>query len=40
MLQADYPLASPKDMTIPVCVEDGPGIVRVIREHHLAWKSA
>ena len=40
MLQADFPLASAKDLTIPVCVEDGPGIVRVIREHHLAWKRA
>jgi len=27
-------------MTIPACVEDGPGIVRVIREHHAALKLA
>src|SRR6476620_3722862 len=38
MLRPDFPLANPQDMTIPVCVEDGPGIVRVIREHHAAWK--
>ena len=29
---ADCPLASPQDMTIPVCVEDGPAILRLIRE--------
>jgi uncharacterized protein (TIGR00730 family) len=40
MLQPGFPLASPKDLAIPVCVEDGAGIVRVIREHHLAWKRA
>jgi uncharacterized protein (TIGR00730 family) len=39
MLQPDFPLASPADMTIPVCVEDGPGILRVIREHHAAWEA-
>ena len=40
MLRTDFPLASPADMTIPVCVEDGPAIVRVIREHHAAWQFA
>jgi hypothetical protein len=29
-----------QDMTTPVCVEDGPGIVREIREHHAAWTLA
>ena len=38
MLRSDFPLASPEDMMIPVCVEDGPAIVRMIREHHAAWK--
>lgn len=38
MLRADCPLASAKDMEIPVCVEDGPSIVRLIREHHAEWK--
>jgi len=40
MLQPDFPLASPEHMTIPVCAEDGPAIVRMIREHHAAWKLA
>jgi len=40
MLLADSPLASPGDMTIPVCVEDGPSIVRLIRGHHAAWVKA
>jgi hypothetical protein len=38
MLRADFPLASPEDMRIPVCVEDGPAILRIIREHHAAWQ--
>ena len=40
MLRPEFPLASEKDMTIPVCVEDGPAILRVIREHHSAWTKA
>ena len=32
--------SSPAGMTIPVCVDDGAAIVRVIREHHAAWKLA
>ena len=40
MLRDDVPLASPGDMTIPVCVDDGPAIMRVIREHHAAWIGA
>ena len=39
MLRPDSPLASPEDMTIPVCVDDGPAILRIIREHHAAWKA-
>ena len=38
MLRPDCPLASAKDMDIPICVEDGPSIVRLIREHHAEWK--
>jgi uncharacterized protein (TIGR00730 family) len=38
MLRKDCPLASPEDMDIPICVEDGPAILRVIREHHARWK--
>lgn len=37
MLRADCPLASPQDMNIPICVEDGPAILRIIREHHAEW---
>ena len=38
MLRADCPLASAKDMNIPVCVEDGPAILKLIRDHHAAWR--
>jgi predicted Rossmann-fold nucleotide-binding protein len=39
MLRPDCPLASPHDMTIPVCVEDGPSIIEIIRARHAAWKA-
>jgi hypothetical protein len=38
MLREDCPLASPADMDIPVCVEDGPAILKLIRERHAAWR--
>jgi uncharacterized protein (TIGR00730 family) len=37
MLRTDCPLASDADMTIPFCVDDGPSVVRIIREHRAAW---
>jgi uncharacterized protein (TIGR00730 family) len=40
MLKPDCPLASPEDMTIPVCVEDGPSIIKIIRERYDAWQDA
>jgi hypothetical protein len=40
MLRPDCPLASPVDLDIPVCVDDGPSILRIIREHHAAWQRA
>jgi uncharacterized protein (TIGR00730 family) len=40
MLRPDCPLAGERDMTIPVCVEDGAGILSIIREHHAAWQAA
>ena len=40
MLRPDTPLAAAEDMTIPLCVDDGPSVLRVIREHHAAWKKA
>jgi uncharacterized protein (TIGR00730 family) len=39
MLQSECPLASPQDMEIPICVEDGPSILKIIREHHAAWSA-
>jgi uncharacterized protein (TIGR00730 family) len=38
LLRSDFPLASPEDLAIPRCVEDGAGILAIIREHHAAWK--
>jgi predicted Rossmann-fold nucleotide-binding protein len=40
MLRADCPLASPRDMTIPVCVNDGPAILQIVRQHHAQWRAA
>jgi uncharacterized protein (TIGR00730 family) len=40
MLRPDFPLASAPDMDIPVCVEDGASIVKILHEHHAAWKKA
>ena len=39
MLQEDCPLASKPDMSIPICVEDGPAILKIIRDHHASWKA-
>jgi uncharacterized protein (TIGR00730 family) len=38
MLRTDCPLASPKDMDIPVCLTDGPSILKIVRAHHARWK--
>jgi uncharacterized protein (TIGR00730 family) len=40
MLRPDFPLASPEDMALPQCVEDGAAIVRIIRDHYVVWKKA
>jgi uncharacterized protein (TIGR00730 family) len=40
MLRPDVPLAGEQDMSIPVCVNDGPAILQVVREHHGRWKAA
>lgn len=40
MLRPDFPLASPQDMSIPICVDDGPSILKVVREHHASWKAS
>lgn len=39
MLRPDAPLASAEDMAIPVCVNDGASILKIVREHHARWKS-
>src|SRR5262245_13295918 len=39
MLRADAPLVSPLDLKIPQVLDDGPSIVRAIREHHARWKA-
>jgi uncharacterized protein (TIGR00725 family) len=39
MLRPDCPLASPADFTIPVCVEDGPSILPIVRERYAAWNA-
>jgi predicted Rossmann-fold nucleotide-binding protein len=40
MLRPDCPLASPEGLALPVCVEGGPSILRIIRQHHERWKEA
>ena len=40
MLRPDCPLASEGDMSIPVCVNDGPAILSIIRKHHAAWTAS
>jgi hypothetical protein len=40
MLRPDVPLASPPDMSIPVCVDDGASILDIVAAHHEAWKKA
>ena len=40
MLRPDCPLAGVDDMAIPICVEDGPSIVPIIRKRYDVWKAA
>src|SRR5688572_8840087 len=37
MLKPDCPLASPEDMDIPTCVDDGPAIQAIVRAKYEAW---
>jgi uncharacterized protein (TIGR00730 family) len=39
MLRPDGLLASPEDLTIPICCRSGPEILDVLPEHHARWKS-
>ena len=40
MLRPELHLANPEDIALPICVEDGPGILQILREHHAAWLAA
>jgi uncharacterized protein (TIGR00730 family) len=40
MLRPEFPLASPEDFTLPQCVDDGPEILQIVREHHAHWVEA
>ena len=40
MLSTDPPLASGRDVSIPVCVSDADQAIRLIRRHHRAWMTA
>jgi predicted Rossmann-fold nucleotide-binding protein len=37
MLSSDPPLASPEDVSIPVCVPSADEAITLIREHHARW---
>ena len=39
MLSPDGPLASPKDLAIPVCCRSGAEVLEILREHHGRWKA-
>ena len=38
--QAGTPPGHPEDIALPICVEDGPGILQILREHHATWVAA
>jgi uncharacterized protein (TIGR00730 family) len=40
MLSSDPPLANPRDMDIPRCVEGADDAIALIREHYRQWKKA
>lgn len=40
MLRKEGPLASPEDMDIPVCVDDGEAIMKIIKKHHAEWRKS
>ena len=40
MLRPELHLANPEDIALPICVEDGPGVLQILREHHAAWLAA
>jgi len=40
MLRQEPRLAAPEDIALPQCVEDGPGILRIVRAHYSTWTAA
>lgn len=40
MLRPEFPLANREDCALPQCVEDGSGVLQIIREHHADWVEA
>jgi uncharacterized protein (TIGR00730 family) len=40
MLRPDCPLAAEADMAIPICVEDGPAILPIVRKRYDRWLAA
>ena len=40
MLDPRLPLASPRDMKIPVCLDTADEAIAVIRKHHAAWQAS
>jgi predicted Rossmann-fold nucleotide-binding protein len=40
MLQPKLHLANPDDIALPRCVNDGQGILEILRVHHTAWVEA
>ena len=40
MLRPELGLAHPEDIALPKCVDDGPDVSRIVREHYDIWKQA
>ncbi len=39
MVDGEFPLASPEDVSIPVCVEDFTAAIALLRASHLVWQN-
>ncbi len=40
MLRPGFPLASPEDMALPHCIQDGPEALEIIGQYHARWVDA
>ena len=40
MLHSELNLADPEDLALPQCVEDGAGVLQIVREHYSTWAEA